>query len=80
MGKCRLKHYEDCPGGIQEVDKGGNAWRACPRGYNPPNEDSTEEEEQDRVTTSDDDMDPEELSVFEKDHTGVTGRNYRRES
>ena len=36
LGVCQLEHYDICPGGVQEKDKGGHVWNVCPPEYEPP--------------------------------------------
>ena len=38
LGICQLEHYDMCPGGILEKDRGGHSWTACPPEYEPPGE------------------------------------------
>ena len=38
LGVCQLEHYDLCPGGVQEKDKGGHVWNVCPPEYEPPSE------------------------------------------
>ena len=36
LGVCQLEHYDMCPGGVLEKDKGGHSWASCPQDYEPP--------------------------------------------
>ena len=36
LGLCQLEHYDLCPGGVLEKDRGGHIWKTCPEEYEPP--------------------------------------------
>ena len=36
LGVCELEHYDLCPGGVTDKDKGGHTWVPCPAKYEPP--------------------------------------------
>ena len=51
LGLCQLEHYDLCPGGVLEKDRGGHVWRTCPEDYQPP-------EDHDLVTEYEEEFSP----------------------
>ena len=54
LGLCQLQHYDRCPGGVTEKDRGGHTWKICPPEYLPPQLDEEISDDDDSLYVNED--------------------------